>query len=39
MNSGAELGLPAKNGFRTVGPPLADDDFVEKDPTGRYLRV
>ncbi|KAJ1398683.1 putative serine/threonine-protein kinase [Sesbania bispinosa] len=38
MNSGAVLALhPLDNVFRTRDPPDFED-FVEKDPTGRYLR-
>ncbi|XP_004510644.1 probable serine/threonine-protein kinase WNK10 isoform X1 [Cicer arietinum] len=39
MNSGAVLALhPADNVFRTREPPDFEEDFVEKDPTGRYVR-
>lgn len=34
-----DLGLPANNGTcGTMGPPDSEADFVEKDPTNRYLR-
>ncbi|KAJ1378695.1 Serine/threonine-protein kinase, active site [Sesbania bispinosa] len=37
MNSGAVLALhPLDNVFRTREPPDFEEDFVEKDPTGRY---
>ncbi|KAG4950890.1 hypothetical protein JHK85_044757 [Glycine max] len=37
MNSGAVLALPpVSNVFRTREPHDFEDDFVEKDPTGRY---
>jgi len=40
MNSGAVLALPpVSNVFRTREPHDFEDDFVEKDPTGRYIRV
>ncbi|KAI4355269.1 hypothetical protein L6164_004059 [Bauhinia variegata] len=38
MNSGAEQLFPSKGGFRTREPPEGEEDCVEKDPTGRYLR-
>ena len=39
-NSGAVLALtPVSNVFKTREPPDFEEDFVEKDPTGRYLRV
>ncbi|KAH1085547.1 hypothetical protein AAZX31_07G052000 [Glycine max] len=39
MNSGAVLALPpVSNVFRTREPHDFEDDFVEKDPTGRYIR-
>ncbi|KAI4328943.1 hypothetical protein L6164_021255 [Bauhinia variegata] len=38
MSSGSELLLPSNNGFRTREPPENEEDCVEKDPSGRYLR-
>ncbi|KAJ1414734.1 Serine/threonine-protein kinase, active site [Sesbania bispinosa] len=35
MDSGAVLALPVNNEFKTREPPDFEDDFVEKDPTGR----
>lgn len=40
MNSGPVLALhPSDNIFRTREPLDFEEDFVEKDPTGRYVRV
>jgi hypothetical protein len=30
---------PSDNAFRTRDSPDFEEDFVEKDPTGRYIRV
>ncbi|KAJ7951343.1 putative Kinase [Quillaja saponaria] len=39
MNSGVGFVLPVNNGMlRATEPPEGEDDFVEKDPTGRYFR-
>ncbi|CAJ1950462.1 unnamed protein product [Sphenostylis stenocarpa] len=39
MNSGAVLTLPpVSNVFTTREPQDIEDEFVEKDPTGRYIR-
>lgn len=40
MNSGSVLALrPSDNLFRTRELLDFEEDFVEKDPTGRYIRV
>ncbi|XP_061370074.1 probable serine/threonine-protein kinase WNK10 isoform X2 [Gastrolobium bilobum] len=36
MDSGAALAFPVNNGYRETHD--FEEDFVEKDPTGRYLR-
>lgn len=40
MNYGAVLALPpVDNVFRTRESHDFEEDFVERDPTGRYIRV
>ncbi|MED6197148.1 hypothetical protein PIB30_054021 [Stylosanthes scabra] len=38
MDSDSVLALPESNGFKTRDTQDFEEDFVEKDPTGRYLR-
>lgn len=38
MDYGVELALPENDGTGTKDPSKFEEDFAEKDPTGRYIR-
>ncbi|MED6163021.1 hypothetical protein PIB30_076065 [Stylosanthes scabra] len=38
MDSDSVLALPESSGFKTRDTQDFEEDFVEKDPSGRYLR-